>query len=135
VVQPTTTTTPDAPPQPTTTSGESASDGQTHSGDGTFYDVGLGACGQNSVSTDHMVAIGWQLFDSFATGNAVMNPNLNSVCGKQIRASYGGKSVTVVVLDRCGGCQPYDLDFSPSAFDILADPSIGRLKNVQWQFI
>ena len=74
-----------------------------------------------------MVAIGWQLYDSFATGASVANPNLNPVCGRQIRASCepsihlqdanwfliifrfhsdGGKSVTVVVLDRCGGCQP-----------------------------
>ena len=73
-----------------------------------------------------MVAIGWELFDSFAI---VANPNLNPVCGRQIRAtcepsiplqhviwflitlclnSDGGKSVTVVVLDRCGGCKPYE---------------------------
>jgi len=76
-----------------------------------------------------MVAIGWELFDSFATGDSVNNPNHNPVCGRQIRASCesstslqhitrflivlrlrldGGKSVTVVVLDRCGGCKPYE---------------------------
>jgi len=95
----------------------------------------LGACGQYSVDTDFMVAIGWQLFDSFATGDSVANPNLNPVCGRRIRATYGGNSVTVVVLDRCGGCQPYDLDLSPTAFSQLASQYVGRLKNVEWQFV
>jgi len=27
------------------------------------------------------------------------------------------------------------LDFSPSAFNQIADQALGRLKNVEWQFI
>jgi len=136
-VQPTTTTPDYAPPQqptnPTSPPSTGGGNGETHSGDGTFFDVGLGACGKTSANTDYMVAIGWQLFDSFSNGDP--NPNHNPVCGRQIRATFGGKSVTVVVLDRCGGCQPDDLDFSPSAFDQLANPDAGRLHNVQWQFV
>lgn len=40
----------------------------------------------------------------------------------------GGKSVTVKIVDRCGGCKgPTDLDMSPSAFDVLAPESKGRI--------
>lgn len=35
----------------------------------------------------------------------------NPVCGRQISASYGGRSVTVQVVDRCTGCAFTDLDF------------------------
>ena len=38
----------------------------------------------------------------------------------------GGQTVTVTVTDRCVGCSKFDLDFSPAAFDVLADPSLGR---------
>jgi hypothetical protein len=67
-----------------------------------------------------------------------------------------GKSVTVKVTDRCTGCAEYDLDFvsshlpliasllsfsfvsdvqSPSAFDILADPTIGRIHGMTWDWV
>ena len=36
----------------------------------------------------------------------------NSICGKTVTASYGGKSVTVKIVDECMGCNTYDLDFS-----------------------
>lgn len=46
-----------------------------------------------------------------------------------------GKSVTVAITDRCEGCALTDLDFSPSAFNQLADFSIGRLDGVEWSWI
>lgn len=42
-------------------------------------------------------------------------------------ATDQGKSVTVTVEDRCVGCAEDDLDFSPAAFDQLADESLGRI--------
>ena len=41
-----------------------------------------------------------------------------------------GKSVTVTAVDRCVGCNTWDLDFSPSAFSKLASQSVGRLSGV-----
>jgi len=38
-------------------------------------------------------------------------------------------------MDRCVGCGLLDLDFSPSAFDELADPSVGRLSDVSWNWV
>lgn len=46
-----------------------------------------------------------------------------------------GKSVTVTLTDRCEACALTDLDFSPSAFDILSDPSVGRLNGITWDWL
>nr|AGT80108.1 riboflavin aldehyde-forming protein [Hemileia vastatrix] len=98
------------------------------SGDGTYYGTGLGSCGITNHDSDMIVAVSHLLYDSFP--GATDNPNHNPVCGKRIVAEYGGKSVTVTVTDRCGGCKLEDLDFSPEAFSQLADQSVGRLQNV-----
>ncbi|WFD26832.1 hypothetical protein MNAN1_001821 [Malassezia nana] len=101
-----------------------------HSGDGTYYEPGLGSCGKTNSASDMIVAISHSLYDSKATDN----PNSNPFCGKRIKATYHGKSVVVTVVDRCTGCQHDDLDFSPAAFKKFAPMSEGRLKNVQWSF-
>jgi len=79
-----------------------------------------------------IAAASYRLFDIFpgATGN----PNLNPICGKTVTASRGGKSVTVRIVDRCAGCEGmFDLDFSPAAFDALADPNLGRV-DITWEW-
>jgi rare lipoprotein A (peptidoglycan hydrolase) len=45
------------------------------------------------------------------------------------------KEVIVTVQDECNVCSGTDLDFSPAAFEQLADLSVGLLKGVQWSFI
>ncbi|KAF8000259.1 hypothetical protein HF325_005188 [Metschnikowia pulcherrima] len=60
--------------------------------------------------------------------------NENTLCGKKIRAYYQGKSVEVTAVDRCEGCKPYDIDFSPAAFSQLADQLVGRIK-ITWEWI
>ncbi|KAF9452700.1 hypothetical protein P691DRAFT_660372 [Macrolepiota fuliginosa MF-IS2] len=95
---------------------------------------GLGACGITNHDTDHIAAVSHLLFDAFPGYNGA-NPNQNPICGRKITASYKGKSVTVAITDRCEGCALLDLDFSPSAFDQIADPSIGRLDDVTWTWI
>ncbi|KAI5123766.1 hypothetical protein M0805_000355 [Coniferiporia weirii] len=123
----------EAAPSSTAASGgssESYLNGQ-QSGDGTFYAVGLGACGVTNVPSDKIAAVSHLLFDTFPGYDGV-NPNNNPVCGKSITATYGGKSVTVTVEDRCTGCAITDLDFSTSAFDELGAESIGRLHGMTW---
>jgi len=102
-------------------------------GDGTFYATGLGACGITNSNTDFIAAVSFRLFDIYP-GYDKINPNTNPVCGKQVTATYKGKSVTVTITDRCTGCAMTDLDFSPSAFDQLADPSIGRIFGMIWNW-
>lgn len=41
--------------------------------------------------------------------------------------------MTAKVEDKCYSCAEYDLDFSPSAFEQLADESVGRIA-ITWQF-
>jgi expansin (peptidoglycan-binding protein) len=103
----------------------------TQTGQGTFYSTGLGACGITNKDTDYIAAASHQLFDSFPNYLGG-NPNKNPMCGKKVIATYKGKSVTVTLTDRCGGCALTDLDFSPSAFNQLADFSVGRISGMTW---
>ncbi|OBA22132.1 barwin-like endoglucanase, partial [Metschnikowia bicuspidata var. bicuspidata NRRL YB-4993] len=102
-----------------------------YSGDGTYYDTGLGACGETNTNDDYIVALSHVLFDQYTPGT---NPNDNTLCGREIIASYEGKSVKVTAVDRCEGCLEYDLDFSPAAFKQLADPDLGRIK-ITWEWV
>jgi hypothetical protein len=104
----------------------------TQSGQGTFYETGLGACGITNTDSDFICAVSEVLFDNYPGYDGV-NPNTNPVCNKQITAFYQGKSVTVTVTDRCTACDETSLDFSPSAFSQLADQSLGRI-DITWNW-
>ncbi|KAJ8068125.1 hypothetical protein OCU04_003696 [Sclerotinia nivalis] len=99
---------------------------RANSGDLTFYDVGLGACGWTNSDSELVVAMSAGLMGTQSNGN----PN----CGKKIKINYKGKSVTVKVVDKCMGCARYDLDLSPAAFKVLAPESAGRVKGT-WSFV
>ncbi|KAG6888690.1 hypothetical protein C0995_006680 [Termitomyces sp. Mi166 len=105
----------------------------TQTGQGTFYSTGLGACGIVNHDWDHIAAVSHLLFDAFP-GYDGINPNNNPLCGKQVSATHGGKSVTVTLTDRCEACALTDLDFSPAAFDVLADPSVGLI-SIEWVWL
>lgn len=110
---------------------------KTYTGDLTYYDPGLGACGIDSGDDDPVVAISHYTFDAAQTGS---DPNQNPLCGRKIRArrvnESTGKSVSidVTVIDRCTGCQPTDIDVSPAMFDRLADHALGRV-TVTWAWL
>jgi len=115
-----------------TSSSESYLSG-TQTGDGTFFATGLGACGITNTASDHIVAVSELLFDSYPGYDGV-NPNNNPVCGKKILATYEGKSVLVTVVDRCTGCSLTSLDFTTSAFDLLAEAALGRIHGMTWDW-
>ncbi|KAG7099291.1 hypothetical protein E1B28_001150 [Marasmius oreades] len=102
-------------------------------GQGTFYDTGLTACGDTYSDDNPIVAVSRLLFDIWPGGNG--NPNLNPICNKKIRAHYNGNSVDLTIVDRCDGCAMYDIDMTPSAFTVLASKDLGRLSGVTWEFI
>lgn len=58
-------TSPDAAASTTTTTTASGE----YSGDGTFYELGLTACGQTYTDSDYVAAISYLLFDQDATAN------------------------------------------------------------------
>lgn len=106
-------------------------------GDGTYYEPGLGACGITSTSHDDIAAISQVVFDAAQVG---ANPNNNPLCGRKIwvtrQRTAGEKNVSleVTVVDRCVGCKPQDLDFSLSVFEQLAEEWQGRVL-VSWAWI
>lgn len=55
----------------------------------TYYEVGLGACGQTNSDSELVVAVSHSLYDR------------EHPCGRNIRVHYEGKSVDVRVVDRC----------------------------------
>ncbi|OTA56009.1 hypothetical protein K449DRAFT_336853 [Hypoxylon sp. EC38] len=88
------------------------------SGDMTFYYPGVGACGGTNTNNDMVVA---------------MSPNQDGHCGKTIKISYGGKTATALVVDKCPGCPGDNIDVSPAVFDELANPDKGRVQ-VTWEY-
>ncbi|KAI0112320.1 RlpA-like double-psi beta-barrel-protein domain-containing protein-containing protein [Hypoxylon sp. NC0597] len=100
-------------------------------GELTYYDPALGACGIQSTSSEDIVSVSHIIFDAASQGS---DPNVNPLCHKTIRvtrnyieAGEGNKSVDVTVVDRCVGCQPTDLDLSVAAFTKLAPQDSGRV--------
>lgn len=105
--------------------------GGPYSGDLTYYDPALGACGLTNNDGDSIVAVSHIIFDAVSVGS---NPNANPLCGKKIRARRGGKSIDLTVVDRCTGCQATDIDVTRSVFKGLANIDEGRV-DVEWSWL
>ena len=86
--------------------GSSGGGGGVHNtGDLTYYTVGMGACGWDDTGKDltsNIVAISHEAMGSASNGNPM--------CGKTITISYGGKTITATVRDKCMGCAANDID-------------------------
>lgn len=95
----------------------------THTaGEVTYFAPGLGACGQTHGESAFITAISASLFDS------------EDFCGKAIKVTGPAGTVTVTVVDRCGGCAHNDLDLSPAAFEAsIGGLSIGRT-TAEWEW-
>jgi len=110
---------------------------QIYTGDLTYYNPALGACGITSSDNDAVVAVSHFTFDAVQKGS---DPNQNPLCGRKIRARRVNEmtgdtvSIDVTVIDRCTGCQPTDLDVSPAMFDKMADHGLGRV-TASWAWL
>ncbi|PFH56422.1 hypothetical protein XA68_16532 [Ophiocordyceps unilateralis] len=92
-------------------------------GDVTWYEPGLGACGETSLKEDAIVAVSPSYFDR------------HDACSRKLRVTYHGASLDLRVVDRCAGCAVNDLDLSPSAFKhLVGDLGVGRVAAV-WEWI
>lgn len=135
-VAPTTSTTSSAPAATTSSSSGSvsagmAASGTEYSGDITWYDVGLGACGETSVDGDKIVAISHVIFDAYSTGN----PNTNPLCGKYVTINgKDGSTHQAKVVDRCLGCVEGDLDLSHEFFNTVTSNGDGRVSGMSWSW-
>ncbi|KAJ2988307.1 hypothetical protein NUW58_g4046 [Xylaria curta] len=88
------------------------------SGDMTYFNPGLGACGWTNGDGDAIAAL---------------SPSKSGNCGRNIKIHYQGKSTSAKVVDKCPGCSAESIDVSPSVFEKLAPKDLGRVK-VTWEF-
>ncbi|OJA17784.1 hypothetical protein AZE42_06598 [Rhizopogon vesiculosus] len=89
----------------------------------TYYDVGLGACGQNSSPGDFIVALNVNQY-----GGGYPGPE----CFQSITISYGGKTAQATIMDECMGCPYGGLDFSVGLFNYFASEADGVLYGSWW---
>ncbi|KAI8912624.1 RlpA-like double-psi beta-barrel-protein domain-containing protein-containing protein [Gorgonomyces haynaldii] len=83
----------------------------------TYYDAGLGACGNTNTNSDLIVAVSASLFDVLGNG----------LCGQKLCISMGGKQLEVMIQDKCPGCSMGSLDGTPAVFQHFANLDVGRM--------
>lgn len=108
-------------------SGGQCGSGSPCTGDITYYEAGLGACGlTNDGNTENVVALPHGLMGTQSNGNPY--------CGKTItiKCKATGKTTTAKVVDKCMGCEGYSIDLSNAAFLELDDLSVGRTTADWW---
>jgi hypothetical protein len=68
-------------------------------------------------------------------GDGLLNCDPTSQCHVPLTATvkHAGKSIQVEIVDRCVSCKMGDMDLTPTAFQALADPALGRT-DVEWFF-
>jgi len=94
----------------------------THTGQGTWFEPGLGNCGYTDSSSKPVVALS---MDRYGSGGN---------CNQWVEIHHGGKTKYGQVRDSCEACGEYDLDMSPSLFSELASTSKGRIP-ISWHFM
>lgn len=101
---------------------------RAYSGDMTYYDAGLGACGITSTNSDAIVALPFSFFTA-------ANPNLDPQCGRTIRITYNGNTQDATVVDKCAGCAGNSIDVTPTLFtNLVGSLDAGRVQ-VTWDFV
>lgn len=112
-----------------TTSGADGS-GLSYTGEITYYDTGVGACGISSAGTEAVAAVSMLLYDQYVPGG---NPNACTLCGKYITIQTKSQGpYKVKIVDRCVGCKINDIDLSRTAFDFATDKADGRAYDMTW---
>ncbi|EPE09866.1 Barwin-related endoglucanase [Ophiostoma piceae UAMH 11346] len=101
---------------------------ESFTGDLTYYNLGLGACGIDSSNQDwtqNVVALNDEQMGTLS--------NTNPYCGRTITISGNGKTTTGTILDKCMGCVWGDIDVSEKAFtEIFGSLDVGRGKVTWW---
>ncbi|KAI0042642.1 hypothetical protein FA95DRAFT_1575621 [Auriscalpium vulgare] len=91
------------------------------SGQGTWFDTGLGACGFNNVNSDFIVALATP---DYANG---------AHCNQMITITANGKTATAQVRDECPSCSSGSIDMTPSLFQQFAGLDVGVV-HVTWNY-
>ncbi|RPD62744.1 hypothetical protein L226DRAFT_568551 [Lentinus tigrinus ALCF2SS1-7] len=96
---------------------------RSRTGRGTWFEVGLGACGEYNVDSDKIIALSSDIYSNGKYCNDKVT----------IKNTANGKTATATVRDECPGCGANDIDMSPSLFEELGDLDTGVL-TVTWDF-
>ncbi|KAF2218221.1 RlpA-like double-psi beta-barrel-protein domain-containing protein-containing protein, partial [Elsinoe ampelina] len=99
-------------------------------GDATYWEPALGACGWTNTASEDVVAISMAVFDPKTPGG---NPNNNPLCGQYVAIKCkDGSTTKAKVVDRCVGCQAGDLDMTKTLFDKVTGNGDGRVSGMEW---
>lgn len=82
-------------------------------GRATYYSTGIGACGHTNTDSEFVVALNANQYDA------------SDWCGKKIKITFGKKTKTAVIMDKCPGCSFGSLDMSPALFSYFASLDVG----------
>lgn len=108
-----------------------AAPGKSYTGDLTWYQVGMGSCGETSSPSDHIVAVSHVIMSAYNGAN----PNANPLCNKYVSikgvdgTTYPGK-----IVDTCPGCDESSLDLSEDFFNLVTNNGDGRVHDIEWSF-
>lgn len=91
-----------------------------HTGRGTYYYPGYGACGYTNGNNDPVVAMSVQSFNTGWCGQWVYIYN-----------PANGKGASAQIVDACESCDTNSLDMSPGIFQQLAPLSEGVIQ-IEW---
>lgn len=109
---------------PSSSGGGRACDGETHTGEGTYYDAdGSGNCSFDATPADVLVG----------AMNAIDYASSAS-CGTCIALKGPKGAIRVRIVDQCPECKKGDVDLHPGAFDQIADHIDGRVA-ISWQYV
>jgi len=95
---------------------------QTYSGDLTYYDVGLGSCGEYDTDDANVVALAEGMMDKSVD------------CFREITITWGSVTQVAKIVDTCPGCAGGGLDLSPSLFASFAPTATGRVHQATWSY-
>lgn len=98
-----------------------------HSGQATYYAVGLGACGWTNSDSEFVVALNQPQYERNNGGN----------CGQTLRICNegNGNCQTATVVDECPGCADGSLDMSPALFSALNNGNMDAgVFPISWHF-
>ncbi|KAL5536169.1 hypothetical protein ACEPAF_4274 [Sanghuangporus sanghuang] len=87
----------------------------------TFYNAGLGACGETNSDSEDILALTTEQWDNGAH------------CNQVITITANGKTKDAVIKDRCMGCPYKGLDLTPTLFSFFADQGLGHIQG-EWSF-
>lgn len=85
--------------------------------------------GGHNAATQLLVAVPYSWWTT-------ANPNNDPLCqGISVKVSYGGKTLTVPVRDKCPSCDSTHIDLSRPAFARFAPLGQGVINGITWQLV